>query len=75
MVSLVSILISGNMLLNTPPQAPTNAVSRVSNKRSDLVPMKDIASYRSYVNVISTTGRSIGGPLGGYIAQGWGWRW
>ncbi|KAH6678305.1 major facilitator superfamily domain-containing protein [Halenospora varia] len=50
-------------------------VSLVSILISDLVPMKDIASYRSYVNVISTTGRSIGGPLGGYIAQGWGWRW
>jgi MFS family permease len=41
----------------------------------DLVPLKDVASYRSYVNVIQTTGRSIGGPLGGYIAQTLGWRW
>jgi MFS family permease len=37
--------------------------------------MKEVATYRSYVNVISTTGRSIGGPLGGYIAQRFGWRW
>ncbi|EPE29007.1 MFS general substrate transporter [Glarea lozoyensis ATCC 20868] len=50
-------------------------VSMVSILISDLVPMKEVATYRSYVNVISTTGRSIGGPLGGYIAQNFGWRW
>ncbi|KAF4629060.1 hypothetical protein G7Y89_g9089 [Cudoniella acicularis] len=50
-------------------------VSLVSILISDLVPMNEIATYRSYVNVISTTGRSIGGPLGGFIAQTWGWRW
>ncbi|KAG9237112.1 major facilitator superfamily domain-containing protein [Amylocarpus encephaloides] len=34
-------------------------VSLVSILISDLVPMKEVASYRSYVNVVSTTGRSI----------------
>ncbi|TVY18331.1 Vacuolar membrane amino acid uptake transporter fnx2 [Lachnellula arida] len=50
-------------------------VSLVSILISDLVSLKDVASYRSYVNVVQTTGRSIGGPLGGYIAQTLGWRW
>ncbi|CAG8961229.1 hypothetical protein HYFRA_00013285 [Hymenoscyphus fraxineus] len=50
-------------------------VSLVSISISDLVPLQDVASYRSYVNVVSTTGRSLGGPIGGYIAQRFGWRW
>lgn len=41
----------------------------------DLVPLIQVASWRSYVNVISTLGRSIGGPLGGFLADTVGWRW
>lgn len=42
---------------------------------ADLVPLIQVAAWRSYVNVISTLGRSIGGPLGGWLADTVGWRW
>ncbi|KAH6720696.1 major facilitator superfamily domain-containing protein [Leptodontidium sp. MPI-SDFR-AT-0119] len=42
---------------------------------TDLVPLIQVASWRSYVNVVATIGRSIGGPLGGYLADTVGWRW
>ncbi|RDW82569.1 MFS general substrate transporter-47 [Coleophoma cylindrospora] len=42
---------------------------------TDLVPLIQVAAWRSYVNVVSTLGRSIGGPLGGLLADTIGWRW
>ncbi|OJD32236.1 multidrug resistance protein [Diplodia corticola] len=42
---------------------------------TDLVPLRDVASWRSYVNIITTTGRSLGGPVGGWFADTIGWRW
>ncbi|KAL1608007.1 hypothetical protein SLS60_002946 [Paraconiothyrium brasiliense] len=36
---------------------------------TDLVPLRDVATWRSYVNIAATTGRSIGGPLGGWLAD------
>ncbi|KAF2127802.1 MFS general substrate transporter [Dothidotthia symphoricarpi CBS 119687] len=42
---------------------------------TDLVSLREVASWRSYVNVVATTGRSIGGPLGGWLADAVGWRW
>ncbi|CZT44585.1 related to multidrug resistance protein fnx1 [Rhynchosporium secalis] len=42
---------------------------------TDLVPIVQVASWRSYVNVVATLGRSIGGPLGGFLADSIGWRW
>lgn len=41
----------------------------------DLVPLRDVATWRSWVNIVATTGRSIGGPLGGWLADSVGWRW
>lgn len=41
----------------------------------DLVPLIQVAAWRSYVNVVATFGRSIGGPLGGLLADTFGWRW
>ncbi|KAF7867338.1 hypothetical protein EAF04_005421 [Stromatinia cepivora] len=41
----------------------------------DLVPLIHVAAWRSYVNVVGTIGRSIGGPLGGLLADTIGWRW
>lgn len=40
----------------------------------DLVPLREVAAYRSYVNIVSTIGRSAGGPIGGAFAQTIGWR-
>ncbi|OBT43074.1 hypothetical protein VE00_05542 [Pseudogymnoascus sp. WSF 3629] len=42
---------------------------------TDLVPPRDVGSWRSYVNIVATTGRSLGGPVGGYLADTVGWRW
>ncbi|KAB5511538.1 major facilitator superfamily domain-containing protein [Coniochaeta sp. 2T2.1] len=41
---------------------------------TDLVPLREVAAYRSYVNVIQTIGRSIGAPIGGLVADRFGWR-
>jgi MFS family permease len=42
---------------------------------TDLVPLIEVAPWRSYVNVAATTGRMVGGPLGGWLADLIGWRW
>ena len=41
----------------------------------DKVPLRDVATWRGYVNVAATVGRSAGGPFGGYLADTIGWRW
>lgn len=41
----------------------------------DLVPLRDVATYRSYVNIAQTAGRSSGGVIGGFLTQTIGWRW
>ncbi|KAK3112975.1 hypothetical protein LTR53_010185 [Teratosphaeriaceae sp. CCFEE 6253] len=50
-------------------------VSMVSIVITDLVPVHEIATLRSYVNVLQTTGRSCGGVIGGLLTQTLGWRW
>ena len=42
---------------------------------TDLVPLREVAAWRSYVNVAATTGRSVGGPVGGWLADTVGRRW
>ncbi|KIW63362.1 hypothetical protein PV04_10212 [Phialophora macrospora] len=42
---------------------------------ADVVPVREVASWRSYVNVAATTGRALGGPLGGVLCDTIGWRW
>ncbi|GAP82337.1 putative major facilitator superfamily transporter [Rosellinia necatrix] len=42
---------------------------------TDLIPLRDVASWLGYINIVSTTARSIGGPLGGFLADRVGWRW
>lgn len=41
----------------------------------DIVPMYDVASTRSYVNIMQTSGRTCGGVIGGWLTQTLGWRW
>lgn len=36
---------------------------------TDLLPLIQVASWRSFVNVVATLGRSIGGPLGGLLTD------
>lgn len=43
--------------------------------RLDLVPLREVAALRSYVNIAATTGRSLGGPIGGALSDTIGWRW
>lgn len=45
------------------------------NVSLDMVPIREVASWRSYVNIAATTGRSLGGPIGGYLIDTIGWRW
>ncbi|KAF5983256.1 multidrug resistance [Fusarium coicis] len=36
---------------------------------TELAPLREVASWQSYMNVIATVGRSLGGPLGGFLAD------
>lgn len=42
---------------------------------TDSVPKRDVAKYLSYINLATTLGRSIGGPIGGFISDYLGWQW
>lgn len=37
--------------------------------------LRDAATWQSYINLAATTGRSLGGPVGGWLADTVGWRW
>ncbi|KAK5661132.1 hypothetical protein OQA88_11022 [Cercophora sp. LCS_1] len=41
----------------------------------DLVPIEDVAVWRSYVYAVNQIGRSTGLPIGGLIADNFHWRW
>ncbi|KAH6623799.1 major facilitator superfamily domain-containing protein [Chaetomium tenue] len=42
---------------------------------TDLLLIREVAQWRAYVNLVATLGRSIGGPLGGWLVDVVGWRW
>lgn len=50
-------------------------VSMVSIIIADLVPLNEVATLWSYVNILQTLGRSCGGFIGGLLTQSLGWRW
>ncbi|KAA8647926.1 uncharacterized protein ATNIH1004_006628 [Aspergillus tanneri] len=50
-------------------------VSLVAVIITELVPPSDVAIFRSYGNTINIVGRSLGGPIGGFLSQAVGWRW
>jgi len=68
MAGLVSILITGE---------PPNGINMNLNltNHADLLPIRDVAQWRAYVNLVATFGRSVGGPLGGWLVDVIGWRW
>jgi MFS family permease len=68
----MTTLIIGRVISGAGSSGMTSLVSILI---TDLVPLRDVASWRSYVNIVATTGRSIGGPLGGWMADTVGWRW
>lgn len=41
---------------------------------TDLLPVREVAAWRSYINVMAVMGRCVGGPLGGWLADVIGWR-
>lgn len=41
----------------------------------DLFPLREVAAWQAGLNLISTTGRTLGAPLGGILADTIGWRW
>ncbi|KAL3486219.1 major facilitator superfamily domain-containing protein [Aspergillus germanicus] len=49
--------------------------SMVSIIITDLVPVREVGVWRSYVAIIATAGRGLGGPIGGFLADTVGWRW
>ncbi|KAH6684913.1 major facilitator superfamily domain-containing protein [Plectosphaerella plurivora] len=42
---------------------------------ADVIPLAQVARYRGYVNLTATVARSLGGPIGGWLAGNVGWRW
>ena len=67
MTALVSIIIAGMSFESS--QGPSYLTS------PDMVSVRNVATWRSYVNVAATLGRSTGGPLGGWLTDTVGWRW
>jgi MFS family permease len=65
-------VISGRVISGLGAAGMTVIVSIVI---TDLVPIRKVAALRSYVNVFHIFGRSVGGPLGGFLADTVGWRW
>ncbi|KAL2824262.1 major facilitator superfamily domain-containing protein [Aspergillus cavernicola] len=47
----------------------------VSVVLTDLIPADEIALFRGYQNVVNVAGRSLGAPIGGFLADTVGWRW
>lgn len=68
----MSVLVLGRVIAGAGGAGMSSIVSFLV---ADMVPLRELASYRSYVNVVQTIGRSCGGPLGGKMAEVMGWRW
>lgn len=72
MVALISVMITGILLPKT-----YNEVEALILwcDDTDSATLDQVAVLRSYVNIVSITGRSLGYPLGGLLADTVGWRW
>ena len=66
-VPLTAIIITGRKNIYYPV--------RILIKFADIIPRRHVASWRGYTNVAVTTGRALGGPVGGFLADTIGWRW
>ncbi|KAF3211712.1 hypothetical protein TWF106_010164 [Orbilia oligospora] len=65
-------LVVGRVISGIGGGGMTSVVSILLN---DLVPLRDLAAWRSYVYIAATLGRSCGAPLGGFMVDTIGWRW
>jgi MFS family permease len=54
---------------------PLTVSHLIPNVPIDLVPLRDVAYWQAFLNVAATIGRSLGGPVGGWLADTIGWRW
>lgn len=68
----MSIVMIGRVISGAGGAGMSSVVSFII---ADLVPPREVATHRSYVNIVQTVGRSCGGPVGGWLAQTMGWRW
>lgn len=74
MSALVSVLIIGKQSFDV-DQGRISNQELTANDSLDLLPLREVAQWRAYVNLVATLGRSMGGPLGGWLADVVGWRW
>ena len=65
-MTMSSIIITGTF---------SSCVGATSTDSLDIVSKREVAKWRSFVNVSMTLGRSIGGPVGGVLTDTIGWRW
>jgi MFS family permease len=42
---------------------------------SDLIPLKRRGTFQGYMNIVFASGTSLGAPIGGVVADFFGWRW
>jgi predicted MFS family arabinose efflux permease len=42
---------------------------------SDLIPLRQRGLYQAFMNGAFSTGLALGAPLGGLVADTFGWRW
>ncbi|KAH7871339.1 MFS general substrate transporter [Lentinula edodes] len=47
----------------------------VSIIMSDIVPLRSRGTWQGIINIVFQSGSAIGAPLGGYLADNFGWRW
>lgn len=67
-IALTSIIVAGELQSRIRDQV---ALLRCI----DVIPLPKVAQYRGYVNLTATIARSLGGPIGGWLAGSVGWRW
>ncbi|KAF3936022.1 hypothetical protein ABW19_dt0204377 [Dactylella cylindrospora] len=65
-------IIAGRVISGIGGAGMTCVVSILLN---DLIPLRDLAAWRSYVYLAATVGRATGAPLGGFMVDTIGWRW
>lgn len=62
-----------NVLVRISPLAVTDRKGTVI--LSDIIPLKRRGTFQGYMNIVFASGTSLGGPVGGIMADVFGWRW
>lgn len=65
----------GSVIITGMSSSPNCTPRDLTTITPEIVPKRDLASWRSYINVSMTLGRSMGGPVGGWLTDAIGWRW